>query len=151
VAGDTPSTPTTTAHSAGSVVADDPGGRQRVRQLGHPDQRHVGRHDSSIERPYPGTVAELDPKLARAIIATLRSAAMSDEESGTNVDWRATRDGWVDALDPSYGAPDIGFDAARDLIAFLGDSAPSRESRMSAAEWSASVDAVVTRLLSALR
>jgi len=96
-------------------------------------------------------VAELDPKLARAIIATLRSAAMHDGHSGTNADWRATRDGWVDALDPSYGAPDLTFDEARTLVAFLGDSAPSRESRMSAAEWSTRVDHLVTRLLSALQ
>ena len=96
-------------------------------------------------------MAELDPKLARAIIATLRSAAMHDSQSGTNVDWRATRDGWVDALDPSYGAPEVGLESARELVAFLGDSAPSRESRMSATEWSASVDHLVTRLLSALR
>jgi len=96
-------------------------------------------------------VAELDPKLARAIIATLRSAAMHDGHSGTNADWRATRDGWVDALDPSFGAPEVGREVARELIAFLGDSAPSRESRMSAAEWSTRVDHLVTRLLSALQ
>ena len=96
-------------------------------------------------------MAELDPKLARAIIVTLRSAAMHDGHSGTNADWRATRDGWVDALDPSFGAPEVGREVARELIAFLGDSAPSRESRMSAAEWSTRVDHLVTRLLSALQ
>jgi len=96
-------------------------------------------------------VTELDPKLARAIVATLRSAAMHEGQSGTNVEWRATRDGWVDALDPSYGAPDLTLDEARALVAFLGDSAPSRESRMSSAEWSTHVDHLVTRLLSALR
>ncbi|MBK4347300.1 hypothetical protein [Lacisediminihabitans changchengi] len=96
-------------------------------------------------------MAELDPKLARALITTLRSAAMHAGHGGTNLAWREQRDRWIDQLDPSFGAPDLAFDDVRELVAFLGDSSPSRESRMSAAEWSASVDSIVTRLLSALR
>ena len=96
-------------------------------------------------------MAELDSKLARALIAALRKAALAADHSGNSVAWREERDRWVDRLDPSFGAPELAYDDARALVVFLGDSAPSRESRMTAAEWSTSVDAVVTRLLSALR
>jgi hypothetical protein len=96
-------------------------------------------------------VAELDPKLSRALIAILRTAAPPAGHGGTTIEWREQRDGWVDRLDPSFGAPAFSYDDARALVVFLGDSAASRESRMSAAEWSATIDSIVTRLLSALR
>lgn len=88
----------------------------------------------------------LPGQLAGLVRTLLRSADHPATASGTAATWRAERDRWLDALDPSMPAE---FDEAtvRRLIDFLSESGPSRSSRKTQAEWSREVDEIVPMLL----
>jgi hypothetical protein len=88
----------------------------------------------------------LPEQLANRLRALLRAADQPSGAAGTAQEWRASRDHWIDQLDPREGlrleAGDI-----RLLIDFLSEAGPSRSSRRTAAEWSREVDALVPELL----
>jgi hypothetical protein len=90
--------------------------------------------------------AALSDQLATRLRALLRSADHPSGASGTAVDWRASRDGWLDTLDPR-DSQELSEADIRSLIDFLSEAGPSRASRRTAAEWSRIVDALVPELL----
>lgn len=76
----------------------------------------------------------------------LHGAELPRGAAGTTEQWRVTRDGWLDLLDPQ-GTGELDDGQVRSLIDFLSESGPSRASRRSPTEWSAVVDSVVPELL----
>lgn len=88
----------------------------------------------------------LPEQLANRVRAQLRAADQPTGARGTLPQWRASRDGWLDRLDPRNGLrfedPDI-----RGLIDFLSEAGPSRASRRTETEWSSEVDVLVPELL----
>ncbi|CAN5156255.1 hypothetical protein BH09ACT1_BH09ACT1_16340 [soil metagenome] len=92
----------------------------------------------------------MDPKAARSLIATLRSAAQATSDPATPLAWRTDRDRFVDLLDPSNDHHAISPTEIRELIDFLGESVASRGSRQSPEEWANSIDLAVGRLLNSL-
>jgi hypothetical protein len=61
-------------------------------------------------------------------------------------DWRASRDRWLDRLDPRESR-EFSESEIRSLIDFLSEAGPSRTSRRTPAEWSSQIDALVPELL----
>jgi hypothetical protein len=88
----------------------------------------------------------LTDQLATRVRALLRGAAHPSGAAGTTASWNAERDSWLDALDPR-DAVELDATQVRELIDFLSECGPSRSSRRSPAEWSATVDALVPELL----
>ncbi|MET4783543.1 hypothetical protein [Glaciihabitans sp. UYNi722] len=93
----------------------------------------------------------MDSKTARSLIATVRAVGQSSSDPTEPSEWRATRDGFVDALDPSGHHGDVDNELIRSLIEWLGETRPSRESRQTGTEWEKTVDDATTRLLGELR
>lgn len=92
----------------------------------------------------------VDPKAARSLIATLRSAAQSTADPTTPRLWRTSRDRFVDLLDPTGDEASISSTEIRELIDFLGETVASRASRQTQEEWANSIDVAVGRLLNSL-
>lgn len=88
----------------------------------------------------------LSEQLANRLRAVLRQADHPSGAAGTSAQWRSQRDRWLDRLDPR-DAPEFSESEIRSLIDFLAESGPSRGSRTTAAEWSATVDELTPELL----
>ena len=84
------------------------------------------------------------------MISTIKAAAQASSDPTNPELWRARRDHFVDALDPSghHGRPEAA--VIRSLVEWLGEAVPSRESRQSGPEWERSVDLATSRLLAEL-
>jgi hypothetical protein len=92
----------------------------------------------------------LTEQLATRVRGLLRRADHPSAGAGSAAQWRASRDHWLDELDPRH---DTNFDESdiRRLIDFLAESGPSASSRATASEWSADVDELTSELLFSTR
>ena len=84
------------------------------------------------------------------LITTLRAAVQARSNPSLPAEWRSTRDRWVDLFDPTghHGDPDR--QQIRELVDFLAETAPSRTSRQSSAEWFSTIEITTERLISSL-
>lgn len=93
----------------------------------------------------------MNPRDARRVIATLRSAAQDRSDPSPPAEWRARRDQLIDILDPAGGQGRPSRQQIRSLVDFLGEATHSAASRQSTDEWAAAVELAVEHAISALR
>ncbi|HEX4059072.1 MAG TPA: hypothetical protein VHX87_12265 [Galbitalea sp.] len=90
--------------------------------------------------------SSLSEHLATRLRAILRAADHPSGAAGTTQEWRASRDQWLDRLDPRDGL-ELEHADIRRLIDFLSEAGPSKASRRTPGEWSRQIDAMVPELL----
>jgi hypothetical protein len=90
--------------------------------------------------------SSLSEQLATRLRALLRAADHPRGARGTAQEWRASRDHWIDQLDPRNGLT-LQPAEIRNLIDFLSEAGPSKASRRTTQEWGRQIDAVVPELL----